>query len=156
MEEAQKAYNAAQNQRTVRIFNPVTGQWEWVANASDVLSAQKNLESAQDALREEQFSQAADRVKRGELKLEDLLLDEAVSSQFSAASDAEKQNFLNALGAYSGGVNYGASTAYNTSNSQTDSHDTNYYFNGVSIGKAEAEGMTLAQLAAELRFLKLT
>lgn len=156
VEEAQKAYDAAQNQRTVRIFNPVTGQWEWVANASDVLSAQKNLESAQDALREEQFSQAADRVKRGELKLEDLLLDEAVSSQFSAASDAEKQNFLNALGAYSGGVNYGASTAYNTSNSQTDSHDTNYYFNGVSIGKAEAEGMTLAQLAAELRFLKLT
>lgn len=156
VEEAQKAYDAAQNQRTVRIFNPITGQWEWVANASDVLSAQKNLESAQDALREEQFSQAVDRAKRGELKLEDLLLDEAVSSRFSAASDAEKQNFLNALGAYSGGVNYGASTAYNTSNSQTDSHDTNYYFNGVSIGKAEAEGMTLAQLAAELRFLKLT
>lgn len=157
VEEAQKAYEAAQNQRTVRIFNPVTGQWEWVANASDVLSAQKNLESAQDALREEQFSQAVDRVKRGELKLEDLLLDEAVSSRFSAASDAEKQNFLSALGAYSGGVNYGASTAYNnTTNSQTDSHDTNYYFNGVSIGKTEAEGMTLAQLAAELRFLKLT
>lgn len=156
VEEAQKAYDAAQSQRTVRIFNPVTGQWEWVANASDVLSAQKKLESAQDALREEQFSQAVDRVKRGELKLEDLLLEEAVSSQFSAASDAEKQNFLNALGAYSGGVSYGASTAYNTSNSQTDSHDTNYYFNGVSIGKTEAEGMTLAQLAAELRFLKLT
>lgn len=157
VEEAQKAYDAAQNQRTVRIFNPVTGQWEWVANASDVLSAQKNLESAQDALREEQFSQAVDRVKRGELKLEDLLLDEAVSSQFSAASDAEKQNFLSALGAYSGGVNYGASTAYNnTTNSQTDSHDIVYNFNGFTIGKTEAEGMTLAQLAAELRFLKLT
>ena len=157
VEEAQKAYEAAQSQRTVRIFNPVTGQWEWVSNASDVLSAQKNLESAQDALREEQFSQAVDRVKSGELKLEDLLLDEAVSSQFSAASDAEKQNFLSALGAYSGGVSYGASTAYNnTTTSQTDSHDTNYYFNGMSIGKAEAEGMTLAQLAAELRFLKLT
>lgn len=70
---------------------------------------------------------------------------------------AGKQNFLSALGAYSGGVSYGASTAYNnTTNSQTDSHDTNYYFNGMSIGKAEAEGMTLAQLAAELRFLKLT
>lgn len=157
VEEAQKAYEAAQSQRTVRIFNPVTGQWEWVANASDVLSAQKNLESAQDALREEQFSQAVDRVKRGELKLEDLLLDEAISSQFSAASDAEKQNFLSALGAYSGGVNYGASTAYNnTTNSQTDSHDIVYNFNGVSIGKTEAEGLTLAQLAAELRFLKLT
>lgn len=157
VEEAQKAYEAAQNQRTVRIFNPVTGQWEWVAKASDVLSAQKNLESAQDALREEQFSQAVDRVKRGELKLEDLLLDEAVSSRFSAASDAEKQNFLSALGAYSGGVNYGASTAYNnTTNSQTDSHDIVYNFNGFTIGKTEAEGMTLAQLAAELRFLKLT
>lgn len=156
VEEAQKAYEAAQNQRTVRIFNPVTGQWEWVAKASDVLSAQKNLESAQDALREEQFSQAVDRLKRGELKLEDLLLDEAVSSQFSAASDAEKQNFLSALGAYSGGVSYGASTAYNTTNSQTDSHDIVYNFNGFTIGKTEAEGMTLAQLAAELRFLKLT
>lgn len=157
VEEAQKAYEAAQSQRTVRIFNPVTGQWEWVAKASDVLSAQKSLESAQDALREEQFSQAVDRVKSGELKLEDLLLDEAVSSQFSAASDAEKQNFLSALGAYSGGVNYGASTAYNnTTNSQTDSHDIVYNFNGFTIGKTEAEGMTLAQLAAELRFLKLT
>ena len=157
VEEAQKAYDAVQNQRTVRIFNPVTGQWEWVAKASDVLSAQKNLESAQDTLREEQFSQAVDRLKRGELKLEDLLLDEAVSSQFSAASDAEKQNFLSALGAYSGGVNYGASTAYNnTTNSQTDSHDIVYNFNGFTIGKTEAEGMTLAQLAAELRFLKLT
>ena len=157
VEEAQKAYEAAQSQRTVRIFNPVTGQWEWVANASDVLSAQKNLESAQDALREEQFSQAVDRLKRGELKLEDLLLDEAVSSQFSAASDAEKQNFLSALGAYSGGVNYGASTAYNnTTNSQTDSHDIVYNFNGFTIGKTEAEGMTLAQLVSELRFLKLT
>lgn len=156
VEEAQKAYDAAQSQRTVRIFNPVTGQWEWVAKASDVLSAQKSLESAQDALREEQFSQAVDRVKRGELKLEDLLLDEAISSQFSAASDAEKQNFLNALGAYSGGVSYGASTAYNTTNSQTDSHDIVYNFNGVSIGKTEAEGLTLAQLAAELSFLKLT
>lgn len=157
VEEAQKAYEAAQNQRTVRIFNPVTGQWEWVAKASDVLSAQKNLESAQDALQEEQFSQAVDRLKRGELKLDDFILSEPVSSQFSAASDAEKQNFLSALGAYSGGVNYGASTAYNnTTNSQTDSHDTNYYFNGVTIGKTEAEGMTLAQLAAELRILKLT
>lgn len=156
VEEAQKAYDAAQNQRTVRIFNPVTGQWEWVAKASDVLSAQKSLESAQDALREEQFSQAVDRVKRGELKLEDLLLDEAVSSRFSAASDAEKQNFLSALGAYSGGVSYGASTAYNTTNSQTDSHDIVYNFNGVTIGKDTAEGMTLAKLASELRFLKLT
>ena len=157
VEEAQKAYDAVQNQRTVRIFNPVTGQWEWVAKASDVLSAQKNLESAQDALREEQFSQAVDRLKRGELKLEELLLDEAVSSQFSAASDAEKQNFLSALGAYSGGVNYGASTAYNnTTNSQTDSHDIVYNFNGFTIGKTEAEGMTLAQLVSELRFLKLT
>lgn len=156
VEEAQKAYDAAQNQRTVRIFNPVTGQWEWVAKASDVLSAQKNLESAQDTLREEQFSQAVNRVKSGELKLEDLLLDEAVSSQFSAASDAEKQNFLSALGAYSGGVNYGASTAYNTTNSQTDSHDTYYQINGITIGKDTAEGMTLAKLVSELNFLKLT
>lgn len=156
VEEAQKAYDAAQNQRTVRIFNPVTGQWEWVAKASDVLSAQKNLESAQDTLREEQFSQAVNRVKSGELKLEDLLLDEAVSSQFSAASDAEKQNFLSALGAYSGGVNYGASTAYNTTNSQTDSHDTYYQINGITIGKDTAEGLTMAKLVEELQFLKLT
>ena len=122
-----------------------------------MLSAQKSLESAQDTLREEQFSQAVDRLKRGELKLEDLLLDEAVSSQFSAASDAEKQNFLSALGAYSGGVSYGASTAYNnTTNSQTDSHDIVYNFNGVTIGKDTAEGMTLAKLASELRILNLT
>lgn len=47
--EAQNNLLNAQSERTVRIYNAATGQWEWVANAADVKSAQEALDSAQKA-----------------------------------------------------------------------------------------------------------
>lgn len=58
--EAQDALLHAQSERTVRIYNAATGQWEWIANAADVKSAQESVEKAQKALREEEASQARD------------------------------------------------------------------------------------------------
>lgn len=44
--EAQKALNNAENERTAHIYNKATGQWEWAANPSNVLSAQEALYNA--------------------------------------------------------------------------------------------------------------
>ena len=49
VEEARKALMDAQ-ERTVRIFNQGTGQWEWIADASAVKDAEEGLLSAQEDL----------------------------------------------------------------------------------------------------------
>lgn len=50
--EAQEALLKAQAERTIRIYNGETGQWEWVADRSRVEDAQENLKDAQEALDE--------------------------------------------------------------------------------------------------------
>lgn len=50
--EKQNALLEAQKERTVRVFNAATGQWEWEANASSVKSAQDAYEKAKDDLAE--------------------------------------------------------------------------------------------------------
>ena len=50
--EAQEALQNAQSQRTVRIFNAATGQYEWVANQKSVQSAQDALATAEKNLSE--------------------------------------------------------------------------------------------------------
>ena len=54
--KAQDALLNAQAERTVRIYNAVTGQWEWVADASKVKAAQESVNNAQNALEEEKRS----------------------------------------------------------------------------------------------------
>lgn len=51
----------ASKQRTVRIYNAKTGQWQWVADASAVASAQEALTSANKALAEETAAQAREK-----------------------------------------------------------------------------------------------
>ena len=50
--EKQNALLDAQKERTVRVFNAATGQWEWEANASSVKSAQDAYEKAKEDLAE--------------------------------------------------------------------------------------------------------
>ena len=50
VQEAQTKLANAQAERTVRMYNAATGQWEWIANQKDVQSAQKSLTSAQESL----------------------------------------------------------------------------------------------------------
>lgn len=51
----------ASKQRTVRIYNAKTGQWQWVADASAVASAQDALTSANKALADETAAQAREK-----------------------------------------------------------------------------------------------
>lgn len=50
--EKQNALLEAQKERTVRVFNAASGQWEWEANASSVKSAQDAYEQAKKDLAE--------------------------------------------------------------------------------------------------------
>ena len=50
--EKQNALLEAQKERTVRVFNAATGQWEWEANASSVKSAQDAYDKAKEDLAE--------------------------------------------------------------------------------------------------------
>lgn len=60
--EAQEAITNAQNERTVRIYNAATGQWEWVADAKAVKAAQDSYESAKKALAEQEIRSAIDAI----------------------------------------------------------------------------------------------
>lgn len=58
VEEAELALLNAQNERTVRYYNEATGQWEWIANNTDVLKAEQALEDARQKLADEEAQQA--------------------------------------------------------------------------------------------------
>ena len=58
VEKAREELANAKKQRTVRIFNAATGQWEWTYNASTVNAAKENLKNAKDALSEYKKEQA--------------------------------------------------------------------------------------------------
>lgn len=50
VEEARVALSNAQNERNIRQYNALTGDWEWVANAQTVSDARKALSDAQKSL----------------------------------------------------------------------------------------------------------
>ena len=152
VEDARAAFQNAQRQRTVRIFNPVTGQWEWVANAADVQQAQERLMQAERTLSDAQFDRA---IKNAESSrsLDGLIAGEPVNALFSGADEAQKQAVLTALNAYSGVSGFSPTIGPVNAAGSSDSHDTNYYFGNVQIPNEQAENMTLAQLAKELGVL---
>ena len=159
--EARTALENAQNQRTVRIFNPVTGQWEWVANAGDVLDAQEALKSAEDALAKEQQSRELDALEKAlgnGTSLSDISIGPALSALISGANVEETNALATALGVLTGGIKTTADTSAKSVFDSIDSHDsvTNYTFNGVNVGKDVAETTTLAQLARMISPLALT
>ena len=159
--EARTALENAQNQRTVRVFNPVTGQWEWVANAGDVIDAQKELQSAEEALAKEQQSrelEALEKALGNGTDLSDLTIGPALSALISGASVEETNALASALGALTGGIQNTADTTAKSIFDSVDSHDTvtQYTFNGVNIGERVAETTTLAQLARMISPLTLT
>lgn len=156
VENAQEALKNAQSQRTVRIFNPVTGQWEWIANAADIETAQKNLETAEKNLRDEQFNQEIAALKNGGGEDGSFLNGQGVSTYFDAASAEQQAAVLKALGAYTGAVNLSPSTQATSIGGSSDSHDVYYSFNGISISAEQARSMTLEELANQLQILKLT
>lgn len=77
--EKQNALLEAQKERTVRVFNAATGQWEWEANASSVKSAQDAHEKAKEDLAEYERELALQR-EIDELEAKKTLIEETYNT----------------------------------------------------------------------------
>lgn len=77
--EKQNALLEAQKERTVRVFNAATGQWEWEANASSVKSAQDAYEKAKKDLAEYERELALQR-EIDELEAKKTLIEETYNT----------------------------------------------------------------------------
>lgn len=53
--EARKALESAEKERTIRVYNAATGQWEWQADESAIEKAKENLKSAKEDLDEAEW-----------------------------------------------------------------------------------------------------
>lgn len=156
VEKAREALANAEKQRTVRVFNPVTGQWEWVANAADVTKAQENLKNAEEALRKEELSQAVKSIKNAKPEeLGDMTLSPAILDALLNGSPEQQTAFLRALGAASGGADWLASSEAKTAWNQGNNIGTQYNLNGITLTEEQASGMTIKQLIATLQGLKI-
>lgn len=161
VDEAREALQNAQNQRTVRIFNPVTGQWEWIADSKSIQQAQEKLKSAEESLLKEQQSQELAALKKAMENggsLEGVTVGPGLSALLSGASVDQTNAFASALGVLSGGLATTADTSAKSIFDSVDSHDnvTQYQFNGVTIDANTAENTTLADLVQMITPLALT
>ena len=161
VDEAREALTNAQNQRTVRVFNPVTGQWEWIANAKDIASAEEQLQKAEESLLKEQQSQELDALKKlyeQNGNLSDFTIGPGLSALIGNASIDDMNAFATALGLLSGGLTTTADTSAKSIFDSVDSHDTvtQYTFNGVTIDAGTAQNTSLADLVAMISPLAIT
>ena len=156
VDKAREALRNAESQRTVRIFNPVTGQWEWVANASDVEKAREALKSAEDDLTREQIDQTIDAIKNAQPEdLAGMTLTPAVLDKLFGGTPEQQSAFLNALNAATGGADYLGSAEGQTAWNQGNSIGTQYNLNGITLTEAQASGMSIKELLDMLRGLKV-
>lgn len=87
----QDALLNARNERTVRMYNAATGQWEWVADAQKVKDAEEALEGAKKDLRDYERQTELD------LAIEELeARKEAIKAAYQIKIDAW-QNYLDGL-----------------------------------------------------------
>lgn len=156
VDKAREALANAERQRTVRIFNPVTGQWEWVANAGDVEKARESLRNAEQALEKEQLDQTISAIKNAKPEdLAGLTLSPAILDQLFNGTPEQQTAFLNALGAATGGADYLGSAAAQTAFNQGNTIGTQYNLNGIELTQEMAAGMSIKQLLDMLRGLQL-
>ena len=161
LEEATVAYEKAQKQRTVRMYNAATGQWEWIADNKQIQSAREKVTSAEENYNSAVKKQAIEELKKMKENVSDLsdvVLGPALSAVVTMSESTEEfQNFARALNAVFGVGSFLQSTEGTTKALSTvDSHDTHYSFGGVDITPEQAGSMTLKQLAEMLQVLKLT
>lgn len=135
VQEAQAALANAQNERNIRVFNSKTGQWEWVANASDVSKAHESLKDAQEKLSEYDGDKSG-----SEDVISKLLTYDPNAQTVGAAFSAE--GVVRAAGAGN------AMTNATTTNSIGQQMNGNIYqIAGMSFTEEQARGMTLYDLA---------
>ena len=157
VEKARQELENTKKQRTVRIYNPVTGQWEWVAKADDILKAQENLAKAEKDYQDTKIEQELEALKNGNIgDIGDLTMSPALRELISNASDEEQKRIADILHAISGGAKSTADTTGESIFRSTDSHDVYYQFGDLKLSEAEAKNMTVKELAEKLKTLKLT
>lgn len=161
VEDAREALANAQRQRTVRMYNAATGQWEWVSDNKTVSKAQESLTKAEEAYAKELKSQAITELKNAKeagLALEDIVLGPALSAVALMAEETDEfQNFARALNAVYGVGSFLQSTE-GSSNviSTADSHDVHYTFGNVTLTEEQASSMSVAELAKKLSVLNIS
>lgn len=157
VEDAKEALENVKNQRTVRIYNDETGQWEWIAKADDIKKAQETLDKAQESLRDEETDNWLDALKDANIgDLAGIEMSPAIKELIEGATEEEQRRIADILSAITGSVEKTADTNGESIIKSTDSHDTNYYIDGIKLSEADAKGMTLAQLVNYIRDLNLT
>ena len=155
--DAQEALANAQNQRTVRVYNRETGQWEWIADEKDIQKAQENLEKAQKSYQDALFDAELERLENAQgANLSDVLLGSAIADVIGASTEEIQNIIASALQMVSGTASYMGSNATNAGTFPTDSHDTIYTFGDITLTQEQAETTTVADLAGMLRALSLT
>lgn len=159
LEEAKQALENAKSQRNVRIFtgdneNP----WTWAANEGDIKSAEKSLKSAEESYNDALIDkELEDLLKAKGIDPNSVVIGSALLAKLESIPEEQMKSTANALHALYGTVNFAPSTVPQSMVNKNDSHDVNYYFpGGIKIGQEQAEGLTLARLAQQLRVLKLT
>ena len=158
VEKARETLANAQKQRNVRIFNPITGQWEWVANAEDIAKAEENLKIAEQALQKEEIDQTMKALENASgSDLSDLVLSPAILEKFANGTPEQQAAFISALNGATGGADYMASaeaqTAFNQGN--TVNIGEQYNLAGITLTDQMANGMTIAQLLDYLQGLRI-
>ena len=157
VEKARQELENSKKQRTVRIYNPVTGQWEWVAKADDIFEAQENLAEAEKDYQDAKIEQELDAIRKGSIgDIGDLTMSPALRELIASASDDEQKRIADILHAISGGAKDTTDTSGESIFKSTDSHDVYYQFGDLKLSEAEARNMTVKELAEQLKTLKLT
>ena len=157
VEKARQELENAKKQRTVRIYNPVTGQWEWVAKADDILEAQENLAKAEKDYQDAKIEKELDAIRKGSIgDIGDLTMSPALRELIASASDDEQKRIADILHAISGGAKDTTDTSGESIFKSTDSHDVYYQFGDLKLSETEARNMTVKELAEQLKTLKLT
>lgn len=147
LEEKMLALEEARNQRTVRVYNAETGQWEMQVNEKAVAQAEKSLkDTAMDnILSYLSTDEAQEKLETGEFTLPDWLTAMIASPTGNDAFQA----FMTSMGILSGAVNktpMSSGAVVNSNASTTNNDSRTYTINGVPISKEDAERYTPAEL----------
>ena len=150
LEEKQLALQEARNQRTVRVFNAETGQWEMQANEKDISKAEKDLKDvAMDNIIDYlSTNEAQQKLNAGEFTLPDWLAEMIAQP----TTDDKFNAFMTAMGIMSGAANktpFSSGAVYNNSSNSTTNNNQSYSLNGIPIPVNEA-GKYFTQEALEL------
>ena len=148
IEEKQLALQEARNQRTVRVFNAETGQWEMQANEKDIAKAEEDLKDTawNNVLDYLSTEEAQEKLNKGEFTLPSFIAEMLAKPN----SDDAFQSYLASVGILSGAVNkspMSSGAMYNNSATTNNNNSNTYNYNGIPISSEMANNYTVAQLA---------